>query len=290
MNSKESRNKFGLVDAELNRLTKVCFGLMCLLALFIVMAKGFGDNWMLEYFRFVLLLSSIIPISLRVNLDAAKILFAYKINNDEEIAGTVTRNSSIPEELGRVQFVLSDKTGTLTQNDMVFRKLCLESYLFTDKNTKKLAHILRKQCEAQNGPLSDVAERIKNEGLAAKRRYHRRERDLVVRDMITALGVCHNVTPVDDNGQKVYQASSPDEVALVKIAEELKMELIKRDQQKITIKNAVGKEEVFMVLANFPFTSESKRMGIILRHVPTNRIVFYLKGADSIMKSRVPEV
>lgn len=31
-------------------------------------------------------------------------------------------------------------------------------------------------------------------------------------------------------------------------------------------------------------------MGIILRHVPTNRVIFYLKGADSIMKSRVPEV
>lgn len=78
---------------ELNRLTKVCFGLMCVLSLLIIMAKGFGDGWVLEYFRFVLLLSSIIPISLRVNLDAAKILFAYNINNDNDIPGTVTRNS-----------------------------------------------------------------------------------------------------------------------------------------------------------------------------------------------------
>lgn len=83
---------------------------------------------------------------------------------------------------------------------MVFRKLCLESTLFTDKNQKKLAHILRKQCEAQQGPLSDVAERFKNEGPSARRRYHRRERDLVVRDIITALAVCHNVTPVIDEG------------------------------------------------------------------------------------------
>lgn len=60
--------------------------------------------------------------------------------------------------------MLSDKTGTLTQNDMVFRKICLESYMFTDKNVKKLAHIVRKQCEINPGPLGDVAERIKVEG------------------------------------------------------------------------------------------------------------------------------
>lgn len=82
MNSRESRYKFGLVDFELNRLTKICFGLMCLLSFMIIIFKGFGENWLIEYFRFVLLLSSIIPISLRVNLDAAKILFAYNINND----------------------------------------------------------------------------------------------------------------------------------------------------------------------------------------------------------------
>lgn len=76
----------------------------------------------------------------------------------------------------------------------------------------------------------------------------------------------------------------------MKIAEELNMELVKRDQSRIVIKNAKGVEEHFLVLANFPFTSDSKRMGIILRHEATNRIVFYLKGADSIMKSRVPEV
>lgn len=77
--------------------------------------------------------------------------------------------------------------------------------------------------------MSDIVERIKSEGLNAKKRYRRREKDLVVRDIITALAVCHNVTPVLEYGVKVYQASSPDEVALVKIAGDLKMELIKRD-------------------------------------------------------------
>jgi phospholipid-translocating ATPase len=52
---------------------------------------------MLDLFRQVLLLSSIIPISLRVNLDFSKTVFSYKINNDKEIEGSIARNSQIPE-------------------------------------------------------------------------------------------------------------------------------------------------------------------------------------------------
>lgn len=40
-----------------------------------------------------------------------------------------------------------------------------------------------------------------------------------MKDMVTALVICNNVTPVDDEGKRVLQASSPDEIALVKFAE-----------------------------------------------------------------------
>jgi phospholipid-translocating ATPase len=52
--------------------------------------------------------------------------YSYCINIDGQIPGTVARNSNIPEELGRIQFLITDKTGTLTQNDMVCKKIMTE--------------------------------------------------------------------------------------------------------------------------------------------------------------------
>ena len=57
--------------------------------------------------------------SLRVNLDMGKMVYSWMIQRDQAIPGTVVRSSTIPEELGRVEYLLTDKTGTLTQNEMV---------------------------------------------------------------------------------------------------------------------------------------------------------------------------
>ena len=97
MNTSEARVKTGRTDDELNYLSKVLFVLMVILAMIIVVSGGFGEYWMLDLFRQILLLASIIPISLRVNLDFSKIVFSYKINNDPEMEGAIVRNSQIPE-------------------------------------------------------------------------------------------------------------------------------------------------------------------------------------------------
>jgi len=299
MNAREPRSKIGNLDNELNTIAKYLFVFMLFLSGVIMVLRGFGLYWYLQYFKYMLLLSSIIPISLRVNLDFAKAVFSYRINNDHDIEGTIARNSTIPEELGRVQFLLTDKTGTLTQNEMIFKKLCLEGVQYDESSLKDMERILKKQCNKNIGPAKDVEERIRKEEIphdstlglltGGKKKKFKRDKEVLLRDLITALCVCHNVTPVIEDGNKVYQASSPDEVALVQIAESIKMKLLSRTQTKMTIENAAGVQENYKILANFPFTSESKRMGIILKHEETNRIIFYLKGADAIMKQKLPE-
>jgi len=69
---------------------------------------------MIDYLRYFLILSCIIPISVRVHTDTSKSIFCYFISSDKDIKGCKANNSDIPEELGRISYVLSDKTGTLT--------------------------------------------------------------------------------------------------------------------------------------------------------------------------------
>lgn len=102
MNSKSPRSKIGLIDAEINLLSKLLFVLMLFISAIIIFLDGFLGTWYFKYFRFMLLLASIIPISLRVNLDLAKIYYSYLISTDKHIEGAVARNSTIPEELGRI--------------------------------------------------------------------------------------------------------------------------------------------------------------------------------------------
>lgn len=148
MNTNIARTKMGRTDAEINVLSKILFVFMCILSVIIVLVGGLSEYWLLDLFRQVLLLSSIIPISLRVNLDISKIAFSYKINNDPQIEGALARNSQIPEELGRVQYILSDKTGTLTQNDMVFKKIYIhDAAPFIAGQERLMAKIIKKNYE-----------------------------------------------------------------------------------------------------------------------------------------------
>ena len=104
------------------------------------------------------------------------------------------------------------------------------------------------------------------------------------------MALCHNVTPIIENGERVLQASSPDEIALVTIASEMGITLMKRNQTKITLEVCTGKKLEYEILANFPFSSKTKRMGILLKDLQNNKIIFYLKGADTVMQLKVNNV
>jgi magnesium-transporting ATPase (P-type) len=81
--------------------------------------------------------------SLRVNLDMGKTIYARQIQNDTEIPGTIVRTSTLPEELGRVEYLLSDKTGTLTRNEMELKKLHMGTIVFGWDSMDEVTHMLQ---------------------------------------------------------------------------------------------------------------------------------------------------
>eukprot|EP00761_Pharyngomonas_kirbyi_P013462 gb/GECH01013491.1/.p1 GENE.gb/GECH01013491.1/~~gb/GECH01013491.1/.p1 ORF type:complete len:1089 (+),score=243.03 gb/GECH01013491.1/:1-3267(+) len=269
MNASSPSSKVGKIDNEINLLSKLLFALMCVMSFVMVAIPLFPGQWYIRMFRFLLLFSSIIPISMRVNLDIGKAVYSFLIMRDKKIPGTVVRNSSIPEELGRINYLFSDKTGTLTQNEMIFKKLQCDASMSFSGDT-----------------LSDIYEYLRMSYKNTKE-GRRMKQARTVHRIISALALCHNVTPVIEDGRHAYQASSPDEVALVKFTEEVGMVLQERTLNTMTIKTPVDTEEHYKILKMFPFRSETKRMGIIVKNTETERIFFYMKGADVVMSKIV---
>ncbi|XP_028727849.1 probable phospholipid-transporting ATPase IIB isoform X2 [Peromyscus leucopus] len=307
MNTSNPKNKVGLLDLELNQLTKALFLALVVLSVVMVTLQGFAGPWYRNLFRFLLLFSYIIPISLRVNLDMGKAAYGWMIMKDENIPGTVVRTSTIPEELGRLVYLLTDKTGTLTQNEMVFKRLHLGTVSYgTDTMDEIQSHVFNSYLQVHSqasghNPSSAPLRRSQSSTPKVKKSVSSR-----IHEAVKAIALCHNVTPVyearagvtgetefaeadqdfsDEN--RTYQASSPDEVALVRWTESVGLTLVSRDLASMQLKTPSGQVLTYCILQMFPFTSESKRMGIIVRDESTAEITFYMKGADVAMSTIV---
>ncbi|KAK1149828.1 putative aminophospholipid-translocase [Aspergillus melleus] len=306
LSTSPSRSKVGLLEYEINNLTKILCILTLLLSIVLVALEGFQPTndkvWYVAIMIYLILFSTIIPMSLRVNLDMAKSVYGRFIERDQDIPDTVVRTSTIPEDLGRIEYLLSDKTGTLTQNEMELKKIHVGTVSYANDAMEEVASYV-KQSFAGSSLTTASAAFGAQAGAAAAAPRTRREIGSRVRDIVLALALCHNVTPTmdEEDGVKItsYQASSPDEIAIVRYTEEVGLKLSYRDRQTIVLESTHTGNVVVRVriLDIFPFTSDSKRMGIIVQFETEggmldspqqdSEIWFYQKGADTVMSTIV---
>ncbi|KAI8819345.1 uncharacterized protein EV422DRAFT_108803 [Fimicolochytrium jonesii] len=232
---------------------------------------------------YIILFNNLIPLSLIVTMELAKYFLCALINQDldlyheESDTPAMARTSSLIEELGQVDYIFSDKTGTLTCNVMEFRMCTIAGIGYAEvvPDDKKVR----------------VDETGKEVGfhdfVKLKRNEQSHQSAQVIQEFCRLLAVCHTVIPEmnEDTGVVTFQASSPDEGALVKGAELLGWAFTTRKPRSVTYTHN-GQAYEYEVLNICEFNSTRKRMSAVVRG-PDGHIKLYVKGADTVILERL---
>ncbi|KAI9099801.1 hypothetical protein DFS34DRAFT_507698 [Phlyctochytrium arcticum] len=246
-----------------------------------------GNPWKMfpvNILTYIILFNNLIPLSLIVTMEAVKFVLGGLINSDldmyheESDTHAVARTSSLVEELGQIDYIFSDKTGTLTRNIMEFKMASIGGVGYADVVTDdKRVRVDEKGNEVGYYDFKQLIEHKKTHS-----------NGLLIREFVTLLAVCHTVIPEtdeDDPSNIIYQASSPDEAALVKGAQELGALFHTRRPKSVTI-SVEGKDYTYDVLSVNEFNSTRKRMSVLVR-TPEGQIKMYIKGADTVILERL---
>ncbi|KAF1917430.1 hypothetical protein BDU57DRAFT_164974 [Ampelomyces quisqualis] len=228
------------------------------------------------------LYSNLVPISLFVTIEIVKYYTGTLIDSDLDIyyepsdTPANCRTSSLVEELGQIEYIFSDKTGTLTCNVMEFKQASIAGIQYADEIPED------RRATVEDGVEVGVHDFKQLE----QNRHNHNSRD-IINHFLTLLSTCHTVIP-ERRGEKAaikYQAASPDEGALVEGAVQLGYTFTARKPRAVIIE-ADGRQQEFELLAVCEFNSTRKRMSTIFR-TPEGKIVCYCKGADTVILERL---
>ncbi|RZB99427.1 Phospholipid-transporting ATPase 3 isoform B [Glycine soja] len=263
--------------------------------------------FLLTMFTLITLYSTIIPISLYVSIEMIKFIQSTQfINKDlcmyhnETNTPALARTSNLNEELGQVEYIFSDKTGTLTRNLMEFFKCSIGGEVYGNGVTeieRGLAERNGMKIEENRSP-NAVHERGFNfdDARIMRGAWRNEPNPDVCKEFFRCLAICHTVLPEgDESPEKIrYQAASPDEAALVIAAKHFGFFFYRRTPTMVYVREShvekMGKVQdvSYEILNVLEFNSTRKRQSVVCRY-PDGRLVLYCKGADNVIYERLAD-
>uniref|UniRef100_A0A9J8AK36 Phospholipid-transporting ATPase n=1 Tax=Cyprinus carpio carpio TaxID=630221 RepID=A0A9J8AK36_CYPCA len=251
------------------------------------------DNFLfsafLSFWSYVIILNTVVPISLYVSVEVIRLGHSYFINWDRRMfcsrsnTAAEARTTTLNEELGQVEYIFSDKTGTLTQNIMTFNKCSINGRAYGEKPHMA---VMFKRVQPLDftawNPLADRDFCFYDQSLLEAVMVG----EPAVHEFLRVLSLCHTVMSEEKReGVLVYKAQSPDEGALVTAARNFGFVFRSRTPGTVTT-HELGKAVTYTLLAILDFNNIRKRMSVIVRN-PEGRIRLYCKGADTVLFERL---
>lgn len=281
-----------------------------------------GLSGFITFWAAIIVFQNLVPISLYITLEIIRTLQAIFIYSDVEMyyepidQPCIPKTWNISDDVGQIEYIFSDKTGTLTQNVMEFKKATINGQPYGEAYTEAQAGMQKRlgvDVEAEGEKIRAEIAEAKVRAIQGLRRIdnnpflHDDDLTFIAPDFVAdmagesgqeqkeandafmlALALCHTVLAeksLDEPPKMNFKAQSPDEEALVATARDMGFVVMGSSAEGINLK-VQGEDRHYQILNTIEFNSSRKRMSSIVK-MPDGRIILFCKGADSVIYARL---